>query len=367
MAEHFVYVDPVNGNDGTGAGSDTASTAASSPYKTLAAAVAGVIAASENNRVTKAGAMNFRLLDGLDDYTPGSTAPIVDLAPFTTSQSYPVRFSGFGSGVHNGNLLDTGSGAGYTVRRNVSNSGTSGYVFDSIDNHNLVFENFRIIVRNTGTGNGRGISKTFSYGTVELDRMLVRLLSVETPSCGVFIAGSTASDRQWQITNSVVLVDDGQALYVAQYGGGTLLHNTFVTLGSGYNAVYFQDSNACVAKYNYAHAPTLAAWAGASGMWDAATRERNASSDTSAYHATYDPNGLNNVVYSAATFESVTAGSEDLRLVSGSSLVDAASTSSETVDVEGTSRTTPDIGAYEYAAAASGVAKSLGILLRGCG
>jgi hypothetical protein len=68
------------------------------------------------------------------------------------------------------------------------------------------------------------------------------------------------------------------------------------------------------------------------------------------------PAGLDNVAYSTVNFANVTAGSEDLRLVSGSALIGSGTDLSGTftVDIAGNTRSVPfDVGAHEYVSAAA--------------
>lgn len=65
----------------------------------------------------------------------------------------------------------------------------------------------------------------------------------------------------------------------------------------------------------------------------------------------------NSIAYSTANFTNVTAGSEDLHLVTGSALIDAGTdlSGSFTVDIDGVTRTgTWDVGADEYVAGGGG-------------
>lgn len=186
--------------------------------------------------------------------------------------------------------------------------------------------------------------------------------------CGLQVIYGTSSAGWCKVTNSIFR--DGR--YTVRQEAGTVSHmilliNTAVYGGNTGavvvpNAGYLYASNVTAISSSYGIrmlGGTVTAKncyaSGATGAYDGTiTKTTCASSD-----ATGDA-GLQNIAYSTANFTNVTAGSEDLHIVSGSALKDvgtdlSADTYPFSDDIDGTTRSgTWDIGADEYTAAGGG-------------
>jgi len=346
MADYYVYVDPVSGNDGTGAGNANASTAETTPYKTLVAAVAGAVTAGENNRTSKAGSIHFRLLAGLDNYNASNNNNTVEFmnATWTTDTTNRIKMYGHGTGKHDGDPIDTTNG--YTLRRTCTNSGNQGTPLYFESGQHFDVYDFRVQFNNTGTASQSIAYLGGTYGTKNIDRML--FFNNSSAGNGITTAGNSASDRRSYMRNSVILTrGSSESVYITGSGSGGvfLYHNTIISTGSG-PAVLFGDSNTQTLAYNYAHSASGSCYSG--GGWAGSTRTANASSDTTG------DSSYQSIAYSTSSgayFTNVTSGSEDFRIGASSALKDAASGSTDTTDVIGATRSTPDIGAFEYIAA----------------
>lgn len=128
----------------------------------------------------------------------------------------------------------------------------------------------------------------------------------------------------------------------ANPNGGTLNMDNVTGIGATYGS--YQAVGPTTARNCY--------FSGTTSYQGTHTLTTSASSD-----ATTGSVGLRSIAYSTANFTNVTAGSENLHLVSGSALIDVGTdlSASFTVDIDGVTRSgTWDIGADEYVAAAGG-------------
>lgn len=179
--------------------------------------------------------------------------------------------------------------------------------------------------------------------------------SVGHPCVDIEYAGGSCS-----ITNSVILMNGTHNYFIGITFRATpatthyVYNNTIVGIVNGSPAVhwgiYAVDAAVTVeSQNNYYKCNTVAAGSGTVNLG-----ANDAHSGTDAPTA-----GLDSIPYDGTTFTSATTGSEDLRLVSGSPLIDAGAdltASGITDDILGVARpqgSSYDIGAYELVPAAT--------------
>jgi len=188
----------------------------------------------------------------------------------------------------------------------------------------------------------QGATGTPSHGCIAStgsDAVVIQRMILRGPSNVVDVVG--INDPGVIIKNCVIIANGTHDSSAARIGARSKWsHCTVIHLGSTGDALGVDSAVVTVVEYCYGHSAGGAGYAGT-----AATKTAILTSD-----GTGD---TGSIAYSTANFTSVTVDSEDLSLVAGSALIDAASGSSETIDILGASRSTPDNGAYEFIAAAS--------------
>lgn len=324
---YYVYVDPVSGSDTpTGARkSTTAATAAASPWKTLAVALAQEAA----NLTTLGDDITFRLLAGQENISTAFGPTETQYPGADNSSSRQLIFEGYGTGVHDGTMATTN---GYTIGR----SSGFGNLWQP-ENVNCTYRDFRF--RNNYGGDAVTWSGS-GYSRQIMDRMLV--FSIDGRALRT--AGGNSTDRLHDVLNSVLVARDYRTVQVDGSDLGTRIrHCTILANHATEPALYL---NAATAELRYNYVGNLLAGGAMVGTYLAtSTVDQNATSDTS---GTSGMQSIAAATGSGARFTSLTAASENLDISSSSSLRDIATNSSVTVDAKGRSRATPDAGAFEY-------------------
>jgi hypothetical protein len=334
-ADKYAYVDPVSGNDGTGISSAIPATAAALPYQTIA----GAESANRQNLTTLAGDFHFRLLAGGNSM---ATALSILSANWPgTSTSFRVIFEGFGTGVHDGTFATTN---GYTLTQ----TGAGVDTFNHDDVH-VVLRDFRLRQTNFGSN----YQHNSSTGSVLIDRML---MDTADGPCARPSGGSGGASQQTTIQNSAFISRTGDALRVDSSNANNFLtvnNNTFYGNHATRPTVDIQSRQTLSWNYSanigagVAYSDSVTAGA----EWTASTRNKNASDDTSG-DATYQ--SIAAATGSGTRFTSLTANAENFDIGTASALKDLATDSSLTIDILSRSRSTPDIGAFEFQAAGGG-------------
>lgn len=205
--------------------------------------------------------------------------------------------------------------------------------------------NLQISNTNTGSTAQPAFFTNGAGTTVRVSNLIVEGSGINTAVKGVFrvtLTGSIVSNCvAIQLKNDVLAMIGGVA------NGVQVSNCTFVSLGTTVN-VGFQTANAAsVWKNVYV--------GGATAPEDGTV----ASTKTNCY-SSVAATGYSVAALSTATFENVTSGSQDLRLKSGSSLINAGTTDATNApaDIIGTARpqgAAYDVGAWEFAGSATPV------------
>jgi hypothetical protein len=222
------------------------------------------------------------------------------------------------------------------------------------------------------------ITGAFTFNSaVTINEDYIRLEGIQTQNTDAatnstsIIVTATAGASDVRIGESIIRNGNSTSLYWTQGTGrvqNTLLYGCFagVGLNSGGNFhtdTLTVDNSTCVANATYGffrNSDNLVlrnCYAGGNGTAaynGTMTRTTCAHSSATAYAGS-----TANVAYDGTNFADVTAGNEDLHLVSGSALIDAGTDLSATFsgDIDGDTRSgTWDIGADEFVAVGSSVA-----------
>lgn len=325
---YYAYVDPVSGSDTpTGARRSTnAATAEASPWATLRVAEAQ----ERTNLTTLGDSLTIRCKTGGDS---GTTA----LAPTSANwpgmtPTYQLIIEAASGHWHDGKEA---AGVGFTFTRT-----SGGHAFAPDSDTCTLLRGIRIVA-----GAGRAIEKGGYERIVGEGCIFVGAWN------GMRGGGSSASTRLASFKNCVFICSEtgGEAFYALSYNANafTFEHCTFVGYHSTNAAVRVIDAH----TFRWCYATNRGAGGSYGGAgWAGSTRSKNASSDTSG------DTSYQSIAFSTSSggyFTNVTAGSADLSIGTSSSLKDAATDSSETVDILGATRpngTYADIGAFEYIA-----------------
>lgn len=267
-------------------------------------------------------------------YNSGDTVRAVCRRTGSTDDSQ-VQIRNLTSGV----IVEIVSDPAYPMYRVVSTStGTSAMVAFSTSGASVLVEDLYLSQPNTGTDSAAGYSG-LSGSVSTLNRCIIE----DCHSTGVRAGGSTIT-----LNNCIgINCATGDVNFSTFYclSSGTLTCNYCVAVnsqGHGFN----HDTGTFTANNCYGGGNATNDYDG--GI----TQTTCGSSDTTGSA------GLQSIAWSTANFVNVTAGSEDVQLVSGSALIEEATVIGITTDFAGVTRdgTSPDIGAYEFVPAASGSA-----------
>lgn len=214
----------------------------------------------------------------------------------------------------------------------------------TVNENNVTLDGLELTYTGTTSLTGGLKTNTLATGLLVKDCIIEGTTSPALAAWFYFAANNTSN---YKCVNSRFIGHDyGVA---ADYGTGVFYNCTIV--GKTNNAIYSGDGD-CTAKNCYMHsAGTVFNDSGSGGFTFTTCKHSTAQSITGSTGST---------AYSTANFVNVTAGSEDLRLVSGSALIDAGADLSGdanyafSTDFDGTTRSgTWDIGFDEYVAAAT--------------
>jgi hypothetical protein len=333
---YYAYVDPATGSDTptTVRRNTNAATAEASPWATLAAAEQY----ERTNLTTLGDSLTIRCKSGVESSAGGLNITSTNWPGMTTSYYLQIEAA-------SGHYIDgkEGTTVGYTFKRTGSGNAIA------TDAVVLKLVGIRIIGEQ-----GRAVEKTSSYERLEINRCVL-IGSDGFPAMRAY--GNTGADRLGIFKNTVFIAAMTGASAVSlpanNTGSFTFEHCAFIGYSNTAGAV--DALNVDTYKWCYAtNRGSGGAYAGAG--WATSTRTKNASSDTTG-DATYQSIAF--ATGSGGYFTNVTAGSADLSIGASSALKEAATDSSETVDIIGTSRpqgTYRDIGAFELAGGGSSVA-----------
>lgn len=199
----------------------------------------------------------------------------------------------------------------------------------------------KLMITNTSdTGSTLAALFTENSGRLRVDQCIC-----ESYNSGVTVEGGIYLHNAWSILSNSVVVQKSTnaAAKIAHLSDGAGAYNcTFVSLGTTLTIGVGTKYVAAILKNVYIGGATTPDGGGTS-------TKTNCYSDVTA-------SGYTVAAMSTATFQNVTAGTHDLRLATGSSLIDAGATESTYAasDVIGTARpqgASYDVGAHEYAAA----------------
>ena len=267
-----------------------------------------------------------------DCYTFSDTTAL-DISGWTTASDASILIRAATGEGHDGTF-----GTGYRL----VSSGGSGYGVLGILEGYVTFE--RISITSTD-GVASVVALTGAAGVVTLSGCLVR--GARNTSFGAFAIGEGVVN----LINTVV-VNDGNisATYIYQDGSNAptaYIYNCASIAQAG--LAYNRAAGTVTIKNSYGRST--------------ATVYNGTITCTTCAHSTSETKtgSTASVAYSTANFTNVTSGSEDLRLVSGSALIDAGTDLSAdanyafSTDFDGTTRSgTWDIGYDEYVSAATG-------------
>jgi hypothetical protein len=288
-------------------------------YTSLNAALAG----ESGNLVT-----NTRILT-IECYAMTDTTSATTGSGYTTSASYYLHIT-VPTAERHGGVWNSGK---YRLRTTNAYAqtltiGVSYMRITGMQVLNAATTNGDGAVRLTGTGNA-------SSSSILFDQCLLSTTGTRTGyNRGVWISSGLVTLR-----NCVVISSADRAVSMS-YGTNapTVVLENCVCIGGTYGVI--QGDSTVTARNCYASGAT-AAYSGTMTLTTCASSDATGST------------GLQNVAYSTSTFTSVTAGSEDFSLVSGSALIDTGTDLSATftVDIAGTTRSgTWDVGAFTYTA-----------------
>ena len=238
----------------------------------------------------------------------------VTIHNYTTTASDYINIYTTSTARHDG----IANGVGYHLSQN-------GYLIDTLTNsvNNVTIDGLKITA-----GGDTYRSAIFSVGSsVVIKNNLIP--STHGKGMNFLHAGDTT------IYNNFICESDTDAIYCYGWALFKIYNNTCKR-----NISYGGGGLTAAAKNNYA-----ASYIGT--YVDGFTT--NAAADT-----TGDPAGLDNIAFDTSTFVNVTAGTEDLHIKVGCSLIDVGTDLSAifTTDIDGVTRSgTWDIGADEYVAA----------------
>lgn len=345
---YYVCVDPVGGSDSPSGARRNASLAAAqaNPWASLETAEAQ----ERTNLTTLGDSLTIVCGAGTDDI---SAAIAIDSAnwPGMTS-AYRLIIEGESS--HDGSEA---AGTGYTVRR----TGATRVFMQVNGDTRLLLRNIRVVAE------AHQAVETGGYDELTIERCVV---------VGAWQAleaqGGDADGRRIRAYNSLFISTDtdSQALIAPAYNSNALYfeHCGFIGNHATLPAVSVADAQSF--KWCYAH-NRLAGGAYGGAGWSGSVKSHNAASDATAYdtaHSVVDAwvSG-NNIAFSTSAggyFANVTAGSVDLAIGSTSALRNAATDSTETMDILGASRPQGlyrDVGVYELDAAVLGITVHAGV------
>lgn len=219
--------------------------------------------------------------------------------------------------------------------------------------------------------NGAGIRWTGTYGTaITISQSYTRISKLQITATGSSNAAACLS------SGSIDYVDHNQCIFegkttattVSMVGSNSRLRNSLVvarhasagsivqgTAGTNiYNSTLVSTAGTATNGFlsNYGTAICKNVYVG--NVTNATAGSASVTKTTSFTSVSGPPSGWSAAAFSTATFESITDGSHDLRLKTGSALIDAGTTESTYAanDVIGTARSgTWDVGAWEVPAA----------------
>lgn len=206
-----------------------------------------------------------------------------------------------------------------------------------------------ISVRNSSTTTGNSLSGIrLAYDTLDQILLNCRAETFATDSAAIDVRAGGASGQNWRVINCVG-VSAGTALIV---GGTGVVYNT-VGIGGATGVSFDNTAYFIVAmKNSYVSASTCYTVAGASPTLTTCMHSTSQSFSGSTGSITYTTDN------GEAMFVSVTPGSEDFHLQSGSALIGAGTDLSGdgtypfSTDADGVARSSWDVGAYEYVSGA---------------
>jgi hypothetical protein len=304
MAERIVYVTQ------TGSATPTDPTSRGDGYDLLSSAITG----EKGDLVTATTNLVIVLEDGT--YTESTTCAFVETTDWTTSATYDIVVR-----------ADNPLLASIIVTANTGND-----VIETSGDMNFTLQDLVVDHQNgTVNNNARAFMASNAAGGVLVQRCKLK----SAGGRGAELDGSSAVDDV--VMKNCTIIGARAGVRVLAYS--TLRHCTVVCPGA-FDAIDCDSGVGSTIEYNYGHSDS------ASGL--------SGSIATSNYNHTSDLTGeVTSIAYSTANFTNVTGGSEDFSLPAGSALIDAATGSSETEDILGNARSTPDAGAYEYIAGAA--------------
>lgn len=299
--------------------------------------------------------------DGTTNATSGAQAAYASLNAWEAAEQTNLVSDG---DIHEVRCEGTGdTGAGVSI--NGWTTGASNYIYivaESANRHDGTWSTGKYYLEGASSATGR-------LNILE-DYVRVEGLQIRNTSGG---AGSTSSSRVTGTGGTTdirfndciirdarytVRVESGSDYYHWNnivYGGSV---GAVVVTGGGVNGKFYSDTLIGVTYGLYRTAGTVTAKncyaKGTTAYNGTITKTTCASSDTTGSA------GLQSIAYSTSQFTNVTAGSEDLSLVSGSALIDVGTDTSGdaapldfTDDIIGTARGgTWDVGAFEFVGAA---------------
>jgi hypothetical protein len=287
-------------------------------YTTLAAAITGEVTANAN-LVTMAGILTIQI-EG--DWSGGADSSTVNITGFTTSALYYVNIT-TDEDNKAGTAWDTGKYRLY--------SSASGYKIEVNQAYTRI--------SNIQAGGNVNYDKEIianRHSTTIIDSIYVNKDGAQTTGAGLwnYASGITVINSIFSFSGTGSNSSAGSSSSTDYYYNCTFQKN-YIKLGSGTTS-YLKN---CFAQ-------TYTTYAGTIDLTTCASSDTTGSS------------GLQSIAYSTDNFTSVTAGSEDLSLVSGSDLIDVGTDLSADAtypfdwDITGATRTgTWDVGAYEYVSA----------------
>jgi hypothetical protein len=324
---YYAYVDPATGSDTPTSArrNPNAATAEASPWATLAAAEQY----ERTNLTTLGDSLTIRCKAGTESTAGGLNITSANWPGMSLTRYLTIE----GVTSHGGGEA---SGTGYTFR---DTSGNPAILLDA--DILLVLTNIRVI---SDEGNAVEVS---GYTRLELNRCVM----VGAGSGPEFLGGS-ADERKIICKNSLFIATaaGGQAVVCPTYNAGVITFEHCGFIGNHATLPAVSAADAQIFRWCYA-TNRLAGGAYGGAGWAGSTRSKNASSDTTG-DATYQSIAF--ATGSGGYFSNITAGSVNLAIGASSALKEAATDSTETVDIIGTSRpqgTHRDIGVYELAAA----------------